>query len=116
MPELYVKGRLHRSHRIVALIFSESLNVYGREKLTLTLVSLPAGVKDTLHRHDVYRRGEQRAVHPVLQAARRRGSLSGGRLEALQVRQEQPRQDGHSDGGMKEAQRSPEEEEEEKET
>lgn len=62
----------------------------------LTLVPLPAGDKDALHGHDVHRGGEQRDVHPVLQAARCRGPLSGGRLEALQVQQEQPGQDGHS--------------------
>lgn len=66
----------------------------------LTLVSLPAGDKDALQRHDVRGRGEQRAVHQVLQAARCRGSLPGRRLEALQVQQEQPRQDGHAGGGM----------------
>lgn len=59
-------------------------------------VSLPVGDQDALHGHDVHRGREQRAVHPVLQAARRRRPLSGGRLAAFQVQQEQPRQDGHS--------------------
>lgn len=71
----------------------------------LTVAAPPAGDEDALHRHDVRRRGEQRAVRPVLQAARRRGPLSGGGLEAVQVRQEQPRQDGHSGRGVMEVRR-----------
>lgn len=67
-----------------------------RTEVKTRVVPLPAGDKDALRGHDVHRGGEQRAVHPVLQAARRRGPLSGGRLEALQVQQEQPRQDGNS--------------------
>ncbi|XP_061777397.1 diamine acetyltransferase 1-like isoform X2 [Nerophis ophidion] len=44
-----------------------------------------AGGEDPLHGHDVRGGREQRALHPVLQAARRRGPLAGGRLEAVQV-------------------------------
>jgi len=57
--------------------------------------------EDALHRHDVRGGGEQPAVGPVLQAARRRGPLAGGGLEALQVRQEQPGEDGHAGRGVR---------------
>lgn len=91
---------------------SEFLNFLMEvQKLTVTLVCLPAGDEDALHRHDVRGRGEQRAVRPVLQAARRRGPLSGGGLEALQVRQEQPGQDEHSGRGVKAVRLAPEERE-----
>ena len=76
--------------------------------LTVIPVSLAAGDEYALHWHDVCGGRKQRAVHPVLQAARRRGSLPGGGLEALQVQQKQPGEDGHASGGVTE-----EEEEEE---
>lgn len=66
----------------------------------LTSALLPAGGADALQRHDVRGGGEQRVVHPVLQAARRRGSVPGGGLEALPLRQRQPGQDGRSTGGV----------------
>ncbi|XP_061521993.1 diamine acetyltransferase 1-like isoform X3 [Phycodurus eques] len=59
-----------------------------------------AGGEDALHGHDVRGGREQRAVHPVLQASRRRGPLAGGGLAALPLRQEQPRQDGHAHRGV----------------
>lgn len=64
------------------------------------MCALPVGHKDALHRHDVCGGGEQRALHQVLQASRRRGPVPGGGLEALQVQPEQPVQDGDSCRGM----------------
>lgn len=69
--------------------------------------SLVAGDEDSLQWHDVCGGREQRVVRPVLQTARCGGSLSGGGLEALQVRQRQPRQDGVPIRGVTEADAEP---------